>query len=199
MLEVESFGFEATGELEVETEDSYITVPIRYVGESAPPDRTRANLTLNVVFLLLQLDLITIGDDTWTTNPQTQMWERVATGSLGLPDPVLLLSGGTPALSGAAVEGVETVDGKETYRVSGIAQLRSLSGIEDGSPNSQVWIGVDDSLVHRITASGTVALDGLGLSLSTLGIAGDGVLSLDMRFTYFDQPVSIEQPTSIVP
>ena len=66
MADVKSFHFDVTGQLELESSDSRISIPITYEGDSVAPNRTRARLTLSVIVFVLQMDIIMIGEEAWT-------------------------------------------------------------------------------------------------------------------------------------
>ncbi len=194
MSEVESFAFEVTGHLLVDSADSEVRIPITYSGVSAAPDRSEATLVLNVFFFSLQIDLIIIGDRVWTTNPQTEVWEEAEPGSIALPNPALLIGGDTPALADPVILGPETLDGIETLRLMGTPQIEALSGLGDEIASADVWIGAEDWLVYRIDAGGEIDLDALGLPLASAGITGVADLVLEIRLSDYGTPVEIEPP-----
>ena len=194
MSQVESFAFEVNGSLLVDSTDGEVRIPLTYNGVSAAPGRSRASLVLNVYFFSLQIDLIIIGDTVWTTNPQTEVWERAASGTIALPNPALLIGGDTPALSDPVIVGAERVDGVETIHLRGVAQIDALSGLGDELALADVWVGAEDWLVYRIAAGGEVDLDGLGLPLASAGLTGSAELLLDIRLSDFNTPVTIEPP-----
>ena len=45
--------------------------PIYYKGDIQAPDRTRGKLGISLGFFLLEIDIITIGEDAYITNPET--------------------------------------------------------------------------------------------------------------------------------
>ena len=194
MSQVESFAFEVTGHLLVDSTDSEVRIPLTYNGVSEAPGRSRASLVLNVYFFSLQIDLIIIGDTVWTTNPQTDVWEEAPSDSIALPNPALLIGGDTPALSDPVVVGTEQVSGVETIHLTGVAQIDALSGLGEELATADVWVGVEDWLVYRIVAGGEVDLDSLGLPLASAGLTGSAELSLDLRLSDFNTPVEIEPP-----
>lgn len=194
MSHVESFAFEVTGHLLVDSTDSEIQIPITYSGVSASPDRSEGSLVLNVFFFSLQIDLIIIGDTVWTTNPQTEVWDEAPPGSIALPNPALLMGGNTPALSEPAIVGPEQIDGVETFHLTGTPQIEALSGLGDEIASADVWIGSEDWLVYRIDAGGEVDLDALGLPLASAGITGTANLVLEVRLSDFGTAVEIEPP-----
>ncbi len=194
MSQVESFAFEVTGHLLVDSTDSEVRIPLTYSGVSAAPGRSDASLILNVYFFSLQIDLIIIGDTVWTTNPQTEVWEEASSDTIALPNPALLIGGDTPALSAPTIVGTEQVDGVETIHLTGVPQIDALSGLGDELASADVWIGAEDWLVYRIDAGGEVDLDALGLPLSGVGLSGSAELSLDIRLYDFNMPVTIEPP-----
>ena len=194
MSQVESFAFEVTGHLLVDSTDSEVRIPLTYSGVSSAPGRSRASLVLNVYFFSLQIDLIIVGDTAWTTNPQTDVWEQAPSDSIALPNPALLLGGDTAALSGPVIVGAELVDGVETRHLRGAPQIDALRGLGEDLASADVWVGVEDWLVYRIVAGGEVDLDALGLPLASAGLTGSAELSLDMRLSDFNTPVEIEPP-----
>ncbi len=194
MSHVESFAFDVTGDLLVDSTDSEVRIPIAYSGAAAAPDRTQGSLVLNVFFFSLQIDLIIIGDAVWTTNPQTEVWEEALPGSIALPNPALLIGGDTPALADPVIAGPDMVDEVETLHLMGTPQIEALSGLGDEIASADVWIGAEDWLVYRIDAGGEIDLDALGLPLASAGITGTADLVLEIRLSDFGKPVEIEPP-----
>ena len=194
MSRVDSFAFDVTGHLLMESPDGETRIPLTYNGVSAAPDRSRASLVLNVFFFSLQIDLVMVGDTVWTTNSQTDIWEEAPSGSIALPNPALLLGGQTPALADPVTVGTEDVDGVETIHLTGTPQIEALSGLGDELVSADIWVGADDWLVQRIVAAGEVDLDSLGLPLASAGLQGSAELVLDVRLSEFDTPVVIEPP-----
>ena len=194
MSQVESFAFEVTGHLLVDSADSEIQIPITYSGVSAAPDRSQGSLVLNVFFFSLQIDVIMIGDRVWTTNPQTEVWEEAPPGSIALPNPALLMGGDTAALSDPVIVGPETLGETETLHLMGTPQIEALSGLGDEIASADVWFGAEDWLVYRVDAGGEIDLDALGLPLASAGITGTADLVLEIRLSDYGTPVEIEPP-----
>ena len=194
MAGVESFHFKVVGQLESVSSDRNIVIPITYTGDAVAPDRTSGQLTLSVIVFVLQMDVIMIGEEVWTTNIQTGVWEKQEAESFGLPNPALLVSGGDPALDDARIVREETIEGVRMIRLSGKARLGGTAGVDEESTTAEVWVGVDDRLVYRIRYSGNVDLDTLSLDLSAIGLGGVATLDLDMALSGFDEPVEIERP-----
>ena len=195
MSEVESFTFEVTGFLLVDSADGEVRIPLTYGGVSEAPGRSRGSLILNVFFFSLQIDLVIIGDTVWTTNPQTEVWEEAPSDTIALPNPALLIGGDTPALSDPVTVGTEQVDGVETIHLRGVPQIDALSGLGEELAEADVWVGAEDLLVYRIVAVGEIDLDSLGLPLASAGLTGSAELSLDIRLSDFGTPVEIEPPS----
>ena len=199
MSELQSFAFDVAGTLNLETQNGPLDIPLTFTGASVAPDRSAGALLLSVYFFVLEMDVIIIGDTMWTTNPQQPgVWFEAETGALALPNPALLMSGVTPALSEAAVIGEEQSLGIDTIRLSGVAQIEALDHLDLGGDSgripTEVWIGADDKFVYRIVAGGSIPTDGLGLELEGFEISGDASLQLDIHLSDFDAPVTIEPP-----
>ncbi len=192
---VESFHYVADGILQpIETESS-APVTVLFVGDALAPDRTSSRLTLTVFVFVLEIDIITIGDDAYTTNPQTGMWEVTTADALGIPNPVSLVADGVPALEDVTVVGREDLDSVEVIHLRGTAQI-----VNQGVPGADletvdVWVGTEDGLVRRIAYEGVVDLDALGLTLQDVGLTGEALLMLEINLSAFDEPVTIEAPS----
>ena len=199
MSELQSFAFDVSGTLNLQTQNGPLDVPLTFTGAAAAPDRSAGTLLLSVYFFGLEMDVILIGDTMWTTNPQQSgVWFKSEVGTLALPNPALLMGGGTPALSEASVAGREQLEGADTIRLIGIAQLEALDRLDLGGDSGRIpteaWVGAEDKLVRRIAAEGSVSTDSLGLQLEGFEISGDASLSLDIRLSDFNAPVTIEPP-----
>ena len=57
-----------------------------------------------------------------------------------------------------------------------------------------IWLGVEDGLLYRISTQGLVNLDELGLSLEDMGLGGEGTIKLQIELSDFNEPVEIEPP-----
>ena len=168
-------------------------MPLSYVGDVQVPDRTHGVVSLSVMVFALEIEIITIGDVTYTTNPQSGAWEISEGSTLGIPNPADFSLGGEPPLADARYEGDEERDGYDVHKLSGAARISTL---EDTSQESEatIWIGVDDLLLREITLQVEVSLDALGLPFGDIGLGDTGTVALSIKLSDFGKPVSIEAP-----
>ena len=192
MVAAGTLRFDVDGELTMDTDGSTMNAQASFYGVAAAPDRMRGDLVLNVGAFALQMGVISADGTLYTTNPSTGAWQvALDFGGAAVPNLAALLTEGDAPLIDAEVLGEETLDGVQTVKLRGEARIE---GLEGEFPSADVWIGVDDRYVHRITSEGDVSLDSLGLGLSNAGLSGDAHIRLDMRLSGFGDAVSIEAP-----
>ena len=167
--------------------------PIYYKGDIQAPDRTRGKLGISLGFFLLEIDIITIGDDAYITNPETGVWERLFVADTGFPSPSEFV---LPPMDPAQYEdlqivGDDTVDGVATRHISANARGNYLGSAYD-SLYVEMWVGVEDALLRRLTMAGETsaeAQDSAGLSGDAMPLApGDlgGAAEFNATITYTD-------------
>ena len=167
--------------------------PIYYKGDIQAPDRTRGKLGISLGFFLLEIDIITIGEDAYITNPETGVWERLFAADTGFPSPAeFVLPPMDPAqYEDAQIVGDDTVDGVATRHISANARGNYLGSAYD-SLYVEMWVGVEDALVRRLTMAGETsaeAQDSAGLSGDAMPLApGDlgGAAEFNATITYTD-------------
>lgn len=194
MSKVGSFHFDVSGRFNISSGETSIEVPLSYVGDVQVPDKTHGVISLSVMVFALEMEIITIGDVIYTTNPQSGAWEISEDGALGIPNPADFSQGGEPPLVDAIYLGDEQRDGNDVYRLSGTARFDTLDTAGQES-EATIWIGVDDLLLREITVQAEVSLDALGLPLGAAGLGGTGTVGLSIKLSDFGKPVSIEAPT----
>ena len=194
MASVESFHFITTGSLETTASESEMTISLTFEGDSVSPNRTSARLTLGVSVFLLEIEIVTIGSDVYLTNPLTGEWEVTSTDEFGIPDPVLLVSGVFPSLNDMEIVGKERVGDIPTFHLSGSVTLEDSEILGADLESVDVWIGVENGLLYRISTQGLVNLDDLGLSLEDMGLGGEATIALQIDLSNFNEPVEIEPP-----
>jgi hypothetical protein len=192
--DVGSFHFDVSGVFKISAGQASIEVPLSYVGDVQVPDMTHGIVSLSVMVFALEMEIITVGGVTYTTNPESGAWEISEEGALGIPNPAQFAQGGEPPLVNARYESDEQRDGHEVHRLTGLAQFNTLDEAGQQS-EATVWIGVDDFLLREISVQVDVALDAMGLPVGDLGLGGNGTVELSIKLSDFGKPVSIETPT----
>lgn len=207
MRQVESFHAEVDAAFTViQTEASFrmdeetfgTKFPIRFSGDFRLPDRAAGKLQLALGLVLLEIDIVNIGDIAYITNPETGVWEQYPLFLTGLPDPydLVLLPPETSRYSDIEVVKDETIDGVETRHLKANLRANVLGGSYDNL-FLDVWIGKDDNLLRRLTMAGNAEVeeeDTAGLSASVLDIGGDAEFTMTITYSNFNQPVAIEPP-----
>ena len=210
MRKVESFRAEVDAAFKVvQTEASFrmdeetfgTEFPIRFSGDFLPPDRASGKLQVAPRLVLLQIDIVTIGEQAYITNPETGVWEQYPLFLTGLPDPydLVLLPEETTRYSDIQVVKDETIDGVQTRHIRANLRASVLGGSYDNL-FLDVWIGKDDSLIRRLTMSGETDVDEqdtAGLASGALGaadIGGNAEFSMTITYSDFNEDIVIEPP-----
>ena len=196
MGRVDSLHFDVSGRISVSSGGAAAEIPISYVGDVQAPDRTRGKLVLSVLVFVLEMDIVTVGGVTYTTNPQSGEWEVSASGTPGVPNPAGFIRGGAPLMTLATYVGLEVRGGERVHHLTGTVRLDALADLE-GETTADIWLGAEDLLVREVEVEAPVDLDALGLPVSGTGLTGSGVAALSIRLSGYGEPISIEAP--IVP
>lgn len=182
MMEVESASFEMV------REGAPVTIAgfefDSAVGRYAAPSSAEAVLQVRASDIAVQMGTISIGARTWLTNPLTNRWEELATGTGFNPatlfDPdtgwVTLLTDLTDSAFVATEGGAHHLTGTLPP-----ARVETLTAgfAQDQSAAIDLWLDEDSARITR-------------LEMSTTGEAGvsDWVITL----SDYDQPVDIQPP-----
>jgi len=208
MQDLTSYRFDLTlenGQIEVVPEVFKIDA---LDGEVVRPDSFRADTNIEIVFVDVRMEIVTIGDTTWITNPLILTGsdnDLVRIGDLDLgdgfnpadavnPDRIALPL--LPLIGQAVSTGEETIDGVSTARIEGVIsrdgtdQLGGLLGsaavssaIADSVTMLPVAVWIDDQdLVRRFEIRGQI-FD-----------RESGQLRRIFTFSDFDAPITIERP-----
>ena len=160
-------------------------------GDFARPDRMGAHLKIVSPIAAIEADMIALGDEQYITNFLTRQWEALP-AEFGFNPAVMFhpefglektLEAG---LDGAALAGVELLNGAQAYRVRGSldgARLQLMSGglIGVGRIEVEVWIDAQTFAVYR-----TLLLDA--------STDPQKPSTWTLTFSKFSEPVTIEAP-----
>lgn len=205
MAALDSYGFEfeaRNGEIELIPEVFTIH---ELDGDVVRPDAFQAESEIEVLFVDVDINIVTIGDDTWVTNPLVLVGsdnDMVRLGEINFdgnfnpawavnPDHIALPLLGAienPAINAAntgrvtQVDGIITRDGLD--RVGDIFEDATISGlIDDDLTELQISVWIDgDDYVRRLDITGQ--------------IFDNESSDLVRSFTFedFDEPVTIDRP-----
>ena len=176
--------------------------PIRFSGDFQLPDRAAGTLQAALGLVLLELDIVNIGDIAYITNPETGTWEQYPLFLTGLPDPYDLVLPPTDVARYSDIQevGVEIIEGDEAHHIKANLRENVLGGSYENLI-VEMWLGVEDKLIRRLTMAGETDVgeeDTAGLAGRALGaadIGGKAELTMTITYTNFNQSIAIEPPT----
>jgi hypothetical protein len=159
----------------------------RAEGDVVAPDKMQATLDGALGPVNFKTGMVLIGPDAWLQNPLNHRWESDSITIDQVFDPQAGVVSIMRTAQGAALVGIEEVDGAKCYRVEVTLDSGTLALLpgdpQAGHPVLTVaWIGVTDQLVRRIELRGPVAS----------GERDDIVRRLTL--SAFDQDVAIVPP-----
>lgn len=193
MAEAVSFHFEVDAAVKTSVGGFETTIPLTLFGDFQAPDRAHTKLTMSLGFFALEVETIAIGDTIYNTNPETGQWETTSNPAFGFLSPTEFTGGNDLALDEMILIGEVTIGGTQTLHLKGTAPADVFGGSQ-GKTEVEFWIGVDDSLIRKISAQVEISLEDLTRSLGGLGLSGPATLSMTMEFSDYGQPVVIEAP-----
>jgi hypothetical protein len=192
MKAISAFHFDMNIVASVAAEDSALDIPIEISGDFQGPDKLRALFSMNLVFLTIETEIVSIGNTEYIKDPETGEW-HVSAGDAGLfADPTQLIELGAGDLVDLVVKGVETLDDQEVYRLTASTAGANFGGA--GEFKLSLWIRTEDALVARIVADGEITLGEAGGGLLGDLALGTSKVSIDLRLSDFDEEVTIEAP-----
>ena len=207
MRQVESFHAEVDAAFKVvQTEASFkmdeetfgTEFPIRFSGDFQLPDRAAGNLQFALGLALLELDIVTIGEQAYITNPESGVWEQYPLFLTGLPNPydLVLPPSDVSRYSDLQVVGDVAIDGVQTRHIRGLLRATVLGSSYDGL-FTDLWIGKEDGLLRRLSVSGKAEVeeeDTAGLAASVLDIGGEAEFNMTITYSKFNTLIVIEPP-----
>lgn len=135
----------------------------RAEGDFVAPDSTQAEVRIIGPGIVLDVQVISIGDQQWESNPLSGEWQEVPAGAgfnpADLLDPnrglqqLLVQELTDPQLVGTSE--LEELPGKQLYQLQSGLQGTTLAElsfglIDDPQPSIQLWIEPDSYYLHRI-------------------------------------------------
>ena len=210
MRQVESFHAEVDAAFKVvQTEASFrmdektfgTEFPILFSGDFQLPDRAKGKLMASLGIVALEMDIVTIGEQAYITNPETGVWEQYPLIYTGLPNPyeLVLPPADVSRYTDVQVVKEQTVDGAQTRHIR--ANLRAnVLGSAYNNLFVEMWIGKDDNLIRRLSMAGETAVeeqDTAGLASSALSatdIGGKAEFIMTITYSDFNGDIVIEPP-----
>ncbi|MBI2955427.1 MAG: LppX_LprAFG lipoprotein [Chloroflexi bacterium] len=158
-------------------------------GDVARPDKMSLQTRATVGGFVIDVNLISIGGKQYFKNPLTKRWDLLPSelSATDLLDP----EKGALTIFGQAKElkrlPNEDLDGAKVFHIAGTVASSTITSVTGGTPSGEdvsvdAWIGTDDFILRKITASGAVAQ------------GETAEVTRNIVFSRFNQPVPIEQP-----
>lgn len=200
---LDSVHFSLEAEIGMESEGLTATFPFRFEGDYQAPDRMKGKMALSLGFIALEMEMINIGQESYVTDPQTGLWEKTDGNAIGDISPTQFtgLAGAVTSMA-LAVVGEETLeDGTEALHLLGIST--EAAGVEGPALDleTNIYIGLDDSLIRQVRITGAIPLDPgaiaeiiPGLPIPLGGSEGNATISMITNLSAFNEPVEIEAP-----
>ena len=133
------------------------------VGDVAKPDKLRTSILDSLRGMLVEVEVITIGDTTYMTNPLTKEWELCPGefSAISIFDPDAGITGILENMANPAkVEGEENGE-VDSYHIKGEIPSESLrpitlSSVEGVNIAVDVWIDKENFLIDRVRVEGQI-------------------------------------------
>lgn len=159
------------------------------VGDVVRPDRLKATISGKLSGMYLEVQIITVGEEMYMTNPLTGKWELLPTqfSVLKVFDPNTGIAAILKGIVDLAKLSDEEMEGAICYHLSGSIdsdELRpiTVSSVEGVTIPIEVWIGEEDFLVRHIKLEGKITEAEVEGIIRTL------------KLSNFNEEVSIEVP-----
>lgn len=136
----------------------------RAEGDVARPDKLKTRIGATLLGTALDLQLVTVGDETFITNPLTRLPERIGSEfkALSIFNPDTGILAVLKAMSGLTRKDDEQLDGRPCYRISGkvaakALQSFTLSFIEGATVEGELWVDKESLLLRQVRFAGQIA------------------------------------------
>ena len=197
MAEAVTFALEIDIVLDVRTGGLQIEVPVKYAGDLHAIGYSSADLTITIPFQVIESKLITSSGTNYIFDPEANAWERLPGDSPFFAGPSVFLGSDASDTTDLVFVRDETIDGAETHVVSAMRPGVEIGGAT-GDLEVLYWIGVHDSLLRKVEASGAVEFGEEGVPGLDFSIANANA-TLTARFFDYGKPVEITTPELAFP
>ena len=188
-----SFRFDLDIVASVESEGFALEVPIEITGAYVAPDSVQATLSMDLLFVTIETELVNLGDTQYVKDPTTGEWQVTVGANGPLVDPTQFLIQEAAGLQDLAISGLEAINGVDTYRLTATSAEGTFGGTS-GEFALTIWIRTSDNLVARIVAEGEADLGLIGGDL--LGDIGQqsAMMTITLDISGFGEDIVIVPP-----
>ena len=192
MAEAVTFALEIDIVLDIRTGGLAIEVPVKYAGDLHAIGYSSADLTITIPFQVIESKLITSSGTSYIFDVTANTWEPLPGDAPFFAGPSVFLGSNASDTSNVQLVRSESLDGTDTHVVSA-----KRPGVEIGGATGDLdvlyWIGVDDGLLHKVEASGTVVFGEQGIPGLDFSVASANA-TLTARFFDYGKTVDIITP-----
>ena len=188
MAEAVTFALEIDIVLDVRTGGLAIEVPVKYAGDLHAIGYSSADLTITIPFQVIESKLITSSGTSYIFDDTANTWEPLPGDSPFFAGPSVFLGSDASDATDVVLVRSETLDGVETHVVSAKRPGVEIGGAT-GDLNVLYWIGVDDGLLRKVEASGTVEFGEEGVPGLDISIAS---ANATLTATFFDYGKTVD-------
>lgn len=166
MKAIEGFRFEYTVEQPEQAEPPQGLSIRGIAGEVSADGAMRAVVKVSQSGILLELEFVAVGDTHYLQDPLSKKWQSIA-ASMSPVGPLNLNTGTIQIIdqiTEAVYVGRENIGGVSTYRIKGVVTADELAAISGavtvaGTFPCELWIGVDDRLLRKVTVAGPAQIE----------------------------------------
>jgi hypothetical protein len=151
----------------------------RAEGDLARPDKLKAAIGATAMGMAVDINLVTVGDQTFMTNPLNGKWEPVSSQfkALTIFNPDTGMKALLKAMTGLAKMEDDQVDGRPCYRIQGkipasALQAFTISSSEGATVDGEVWVDTGSFLVRQVRLTGKITNSEAAGIARTLKLSG---------------------------
>jgi hypothetical protein len=158
-------------------------------GDIARPDRLKAKISVTMMGLFMEVEVITVGSVVYITNPLTMEWELLPTefSAVSFFDPDSGVTAILEGMTSLVKLKDEKAEGLLCYHIAGKTASQylnsiALSSVEGVMIDTEVWVDTEDFLLRRIRLEGRITEGEESGIVRTISLSD------------FDQSLEIELP-----
>ncbi len=190
-----SFRFDLDIVASMDSEGFALEVPIKMTGAYVAPDSVEATLAVDLLFVTIETEYVSLGDTQYVMDPVTGEWQVTVDEGGTIIDPASFVIQEASGLRDLVLSGLEVLDGVDTYRLTATSVDGAFGGVA-GEFALTIWVRTSDSLVAKIVAEGEADLGLIGGEL--LGDIGQesAMMIIKLALSGFGEDIIIEPPVA---
>jgi hypothetical protein len=165
-----------------------VDMPMTLSGDYQPPDRVRGTVSISLLGVTIEFEMISIGETSYLKNPATGEWE-VSTEEAAPYSPEDFTRLEPADIEDLVIVGQKTFDGTPVYHLRGTVPAQNMGEAFAGTEGEwqvEYWIGVKDGRLRRAVVR--AELSSSDAQAVTIG------MEATLTYSNYGQPVAIEPP-----